>query len=325
MKMKVKHVWLITIWALLLIVSGCSNDQPIIPDNKSLAITVNIKDMSLSFVDLEEAKVIETWTMNKPYTGGVLLPDNDSLLLYGKQVETVDIYSLRTGKRVTSWETGKGIVEGVLLPGSEEIAFSDQERQSVRFFRFDGKEIKEVVKTGNPLALIPNHSQLFVVSYNSKKLTKVDLESKEITSQFSIHSAATGAIIQEDKNEIWIGGHGLGSEIESYIHVYDSESGELKRKISAPIMPINLLHNNDGTFALSHGSNSLYKISDEGNIQEKITVGANPFEMTDYKDQLIVAGYDSNDIHFVTKKDLSIGKTVKVGKGPFQIIIREID
>jgi len=323
--MNVKKVMLITIWALLSIVSGCSIDQPIIPENKSLAITVNIKDMTLSFVDLEEAKVIETWKMDKPYTGGVLLPDNDSLLLYGKQVETVDIYSLSKGKRINSWETGKGIVEGVLLPDSEELAFSDQDRQSVRFFHFDGKEIEEVVKTGNPLALIPTNSQLFVVSYNSNKLTIVDLESKEITNQFSIHSAATGAIIQEEKNEIWIGGHGLGSELESYIHVYDSESGGLKRKISAPIMPINLLHNNDETYVLSHGSNSLYKISDVGVIQEKITVGANPFEMTEYKDQVIVAGYDSNDIHFITKKDLSIGKSVKVGKGPFQIIIREID
>ncbi|MGG7618162.1 YncE family protein [Bacillus coreaensis] len=323
--MKVKKVILITIWTLLFIVSGCSNDQPIIPENKSLAITVNIKDMSLSFVDLEEEKVIETWKMDKPYTGGVLLPDNDSLLLYGKQVETVDIYSLRTGKRINSWETGRGIVEGVLMSDREEIALSDQERQSVRFFRFDGKEINEVVKTGNPLALIPTNSQLFVVSYNSKKLTIVDLQSKEITSQFSIHSVATGAIIQEDKNEIWIGGHGLGSELESYIHVYDSKTGELKRKISAPIMPINLLQNNDGTFALSHGSNSLYKISNEGVIQAKITVGANPFEMTEYKDQLIVAGYDSNDIHFITEKDLSKGKSVKVGKGPFKLIIREID
>lgn len=323
--MKVNNVMLITIGVLLFIISGCSNDQPIIPENKSLAITVNIKDMSLSFVDLDEAKVIETWTMDKPYTGGVLLPDNDSLLLYGKQVETVDIYSLRTGKRMNSWETGKGIVEGVLLSDREEIALSDQERQSVRFFRFDGKPIKEVVKTGNPLALIPTNSQLFVISYNSKKLTIVDLQSKEITSQFPIHSAATGAIIQEDKNEIWIGGHGLGSELESYIHVYDSKTGELIRKISAPIMPINLLHNKDGTFALSHGSNSLYKISDEGIIQAKITVGANPFEMAEYKDQLLVAGYDSNDIHFITKKDLSIGKSAKVGKGPFKIIIREID
>jgi hypothetical protein len=76
---------------------------------------------------------------------------------------------------------------------------------------------------------------------------------------------------------------------------------------------------------LSHGSNSLYKISYEGAIQAKIVVGANPFEISEYKDQLIVAGYDSNDIHFITKKDLTIEKSLNVGKGPFQIIIREID
>jgi hypothetical protein len=325
MKMKVKIVMLASICALLLIVSGCSKEQPIIPEDKSLAITVNIKDMTISFIDLEEKRVMETWAMDKPYTGGVILPDGDSLLLYGKQVETADMYSLRTGKKIESWTTGKGIVEGVLLSDSEEIALSDQERLSVRFFRFDGKETKEVSNTGNPLALIPTTSQLYVISYNSKKLTIIDIQRKEIINQFSIHSSATGAIVQEEKDEIWIGGHGLGSELESDIHVYDSKTGELKRNVSAPIMPINLLHNNDGIFALSHGSNSLYKLSSEGAIQEKIVVGANPFELSEYKNQLIVAGYDSNDIHFITKKDLTIEKSLNVGKGPFQIIIREID
>lgn len=321
--MKVKIVMLAC--ALLLVVSGCSKEQPIIPEDKSLAITVNIKDMTISFVDLEEKRVMETWIFDKPYTGGVLLPDGDSLLLYGKQVKTADMYSLRTGKKIESWKTGKGIVEGVTLSDSEEIALSDQERQSVRFFRFDGKETKEVSNIGNPLALIPTTSQLFVISYNSNKLTIIDRQRKEIINQFSIHSSATGAIVQEEKEEIWIGGHGLGSELESNIHVYDSKTGELKRNVSAPIMPINLLHDNEIIFALSHGSNSLYKISDEGAIQGKIVVGANPFKMSEYKNQLIVAGYDSNDIHFITKDDLALEKTLKVGKGPFQIIIREID
>lgn len=325
MSMKVKIKMIACITALLFIVSGCLKELPSIPEDKSLAITINIKDMTLSFIDLEEERVFETWTMGKPYSGGVLLPDGDSLLLYGKQVETVDMYSLRTGKQIQTWDTGKGIVEGTLLADRKEIALSDQERQSVRFFDLDGEETTEVLKTGNPLALIPTSSKLFVVSYNSKKLTVIDIQSKKIISQYAIHSSATGAIIQEEKNEIWIGGHGLGSELESDIHVYDSETGELKRKISAPIMPINLLRHQNGIFALSHGSNSLYKMSDEGVIQEELVVGANPFEMSEYKDELMVAGYDSNDIHFISKTDLQIRKSLEVGKGPFQIIIREID
>jgi DNA-binding beta-propeller fold protein YncE len=325
MRMKVKIIMIVCITALLFSVSACAKKYPSIPENKRLAITINIKDMTLSFVDLEEERVFETWKMSKPYSGGVLLPDGDSLLLYGKEVETVDMYSLRLGKQIQNWDTGKGIVEGALIAEGKEVALSDQERQSVRFFRLDGTETNEVIKTGNPLALIPTSSNLFVVSYNSKKLTVIDIQSKKMISQYAIHSSATGAIIQEEKNEIWIGGHGLGTELESNIHVYDSETGELKRKISAPIMPINFLRDQESIFALSHGSNSLYKMTDEGVIQEELVVGANPFEISEYKKELIVAGYDSNDLHFISKTNLQKRKSLKVGKGPFQIIIREID
>jgi WD40 repeat protein len=325
MRMKVKIKMIVCITALLFSVSGCAKEYPSIPENKLLAITINIKDMTLSFIDLEEERVFETWKMSKPYSGGVLLPDGDSLLLYGKEVETVDMYSLRLGSQIQDWDTGKGIVEGALVAEGKEVALSDQERQSVRFFRLDGKETTEVIKTGNPLALIPTSSKLFVVSYNSKKLTVIDIQSKKMISQYAIHSSATGAIIQEEKNEIWIGGHGLGTELESNIHVYDSETGKLKRKISAPIMPINFLRDQDSIFALSHGSNSLYKMTDEGVIQEELVVGANPFEISEYKEELIVAGYDSNDIHFISKTNLQIRKSLEVGKGPFQIIIRGND
>lgn len=325
MRMKAKIKMIAYITALLFIVSGCTKELHSIPEDKLLAITINIKDMTLSFVDLKEEKVFETWKMSKPYSGGVLLPDGDSLLLYGKQVETVDMYSLRLGKQIQAWDTGKGIVEGALIADGKEVALSDQERQSVRFFRIDGKETTEVKKTGSPLALIPTSSKLFVVGYNSNKLTVIDIQGKKIISQYAIHSLATGAIIQEEKHEIWIGGHGLGSELESNIHVYDSETGKLKREISAPVMPINLLRDQNWIFALSHGSNSLYKMTVEGVIQEEIVVGANPFEISEYEEELIVAGYDSNDIHFISKTDLKIRKSLEVGKGPFQIIIREID
>ena len=50
--------------------------------------------MSVTFVDADRHKEVTTWEMEDPYSGGVML-NNHTLLLYGKQVKTADLYSLQ--------------------------------------------------------------------------------------------------------------------------------------------------------------------------------------------------------------------------------------
>ncbi|MFE8702060.1 YncE family protein [Cytobacillus sp. FJAT-54145] len=314
-------ILLLSIW-----LTACTNnDYSSIIEEGSLAITVNIKDMTVSFINLDSQEKIDDWKMKKPYTGGLLLPDGDSLLLYGKQVETADIFSLSQGKEVDSWDIGKGVANAKLLNYGDEIVFADQAQNAVRFFTINGEEIGKVRTGRNPLTLLEGEEQdkLYVVSFNDEQLTVIDMRSKEKSFQFTIHPSATGAILREEQNELWIGGHGVGVDIESDIHVYDTENGKPKRDISAPIMPINFVEEDDYIFVLSHGSSTLYKLDGEGKTIKTLKVGANPFDLSIITDQMVVAGYDSNDIHVINTQTLEIQKTIKVGKGPFQIIIRE--
>jgi YVTN family beta-propeller protein len=39
--------------------------------------------------------------------------------------------------------------------------------------------------------------------------------------------------------------------------------------------------------------------------------------------KLLVAGYDSNDVHILDPQNLKSLKTIKVGEGPFKIVLRE--
>lgn len=321
--------WLLHIFLLLsiIILASCTNAYSSIPKEHSLAITVNIKDMTISFVDLDSAAKIEEWEMEKPYNGGLLLSDGDTLLLYGKQIDTVDLFSLEKGKKVDSWETGKGIASGKLLSNEKEIAFADQELNAVRFFTVNGEETGSLAVDKNPFSLIERESKetLIVISFTSETLLEVDLKKKEKIASFPIHASATGVLLKESKggDEVWVGGHGSGLDTEEDIHVYDADSGKLIKEIPAPLMPVDFTWKKDFVYALSHGSNTLYKISKEGLINQSVQVGANPFKIAVYEDLLIVAGYDSNDIHLINPDSLEIEKTVEVGQGPFQIILRE--
>lgn len=311
---------------LLLLFSACSpKHYPIIQKEIPIAITINIKDQTISFIDLEKRKKLADWEMEKPYIGGMILPGGDKLLLYGKHVDTVDIYSLSTGNRSARWETGEGIVKGKLLENEQEIVFADQNADMIRFFTLDGNEIKTLPTEKNPYTLLEDseNERLIVASFDGKSLLVYDLNKKELIHRFPIHSNAAGAILLEDKQLIWMGGHGEGVNLESYIHIYDANSGKLVQNVEAPVMPINFVKHGDFIYTLSHGSNTLYKITDDGTVLDEVKVGANPFEITAYDHTLIVAAYDSNDVHFINPTTLQIEETVAVGKGPFQILIRE--
>lgn len=309
---------------LCFILTACSEkDYPPVAKELSMIITINIKDMTVSFVDAERHKKVTQWEMEKPYSGGLILPDQDTLLLYGKGVESVDLYSLSKGELVNSWNTGKGIANGLVLKNKKEIVFADQIRNQARFFTIDGKETKSIAARQNPFTILEGKEKLYVISLNDEELTIIDKQTKESLESIKIHPFATGALLRESENELWIGGHGTGTEAEPDIHVYNLVDGRLLHTIHAPLMPVNFIEKDGSIYVISHGSNTLYKISETGEQIKSVQIGANPFELSVFHDDLIVAGYDSNDIYFVDPTSLEIKHQVNVGKGPFQLIVRE--
>ncbi|MCK6204814.1 WD40 repeat domain-containing protein [Bacillus infantis] len=310
---------------MLLMLAACSSEQyPPIAKDKMVAATVNIKDMSLTFIDLDILDEVATWDLQKPYTGGLILPDGDSLLLYGKQLDTVDLYSLEKGEKIGEWPAGTGIVNGRLLAGRQEIAFADQEKDQVRFYDLNGKETGAVKTEADPLTILEEKEKgrLFVSSFKQEIMTVIDINQGRKISSFKIHPSAAGALIREEEGELWIGGHGEGAEAEKDIHVYSLETGRLAKTIPAPTMPIGFAELKGSIFALSHGSSTLYKVDGGGKEAGSIQVGANPFEMLPFGEYLIIAGYDSNDVHLIDPGPLQVIKTIKTGEGPFQIILR---
>lgn len=314
------------LFIFVLFLVACKGEQyPSILDQGALAITVNLKDQTISFVNIHKGEKIEEWQMDKPYVGGMVMPDGDHLLLYGKQADTIDLFSLREGKKTASWKTGAGITNGKVLENQEEIAFADQALNAIRFYTLDGKELARVKVDDGPLTLLEDSKGkfLYIISYQSNSLSIVDIFNKKKVGGFSIHSQATGGLLREDKGEIWIGGHGEGTETETDIHVYDASSGALVRTIPAPVMPINFAEKNDFIYVLSHGSSTLYKLDHAGVELGSIKIGANPFDMKILGENILVAGYDSNDIHLIKAENLQNVSTISVGKGPFQLILRE--
>lgn len=172
-----KYVFLLCFLFLLV---GCqgSTYTPIAKD-KSVMITTNIKEGSISFVDKQTKKLITTWELNEPMAGVALLPNGEDILVYGKQLEYMYVYSLAEGRQVDKYKTGKGIVNVIVSEDKKQLFAADQTAQKVRFFTIKGKETGSVSTGKGPITMVEYHNQLSVLNFYDTKLTTIDTKKKK--------------------------------------------------------------------------------------------------------------------------------------------------
>ncbi|MGE7603741.1 YncE family protein [Peribacillus sp. NPDC097675] len=316
---------IILLFAVVLLY-GCNSNESYtkVNLNQSFLATVNIKDTSLTFLD-ENYQLFARWDISKPFTGALLLANKDTVLLYGKEMETIEAYSLSAGKHIDSWKAGKGIVNMLMLQDGESIVAVNQLNHSIYFFDKEGKQQDRVTVGKSPLTVLQGKqaSNLYVINFGDTHCSIINLETKQVDREFTIQGSSTGALLREEHQEIWIGGHGEGNQVEENLYMYSTETGKMKGKLKVPTMPIKFIENEDGLFILSHGTSSLYKMNDKYEEIKSLVVGVNPFEMGNFKGDLVVAGYDSDEVYVVNTETMDVKLTVEVGEGPFQMMIRE--
>lgn len=308
----------------LSLLTSCSSTErlPSIPVDEDYVMTVNIQDHSLSFIDLESYEE-KTWALPFAFQRAVFLTD-DRLLLYGKEMDSAYVYELSSGKKLDEWKTGKGIENMVLSADGSHLYAADQKRNSVRVFTLDGKQREEVKLDSAPFTILESHDKLYAASYEEAHMNVILKSTWKTTGTFPTPPRSVGGWIDEKKNELWLGGHGSGEQIQDDIYIYSLTSGKLKEKIATPVMPVDFAHSQDYVYALSHGSNELWKIDyDTKRIKEKIETGSNPFSMKLFQNKLYIASYDSNKVQVVDLTTFQTIKQIQVGTGPFQLFVRE--
>ncbi|WP_100403353.1 YncE family protein [Bacillus sp. FJAT-42315] len=318
--MKIRLFLFVAVWIWL--IAGCSHSSyPAIKEENYL-LTLNLRDSSLTFIN-QKGERIADWFFDDMYTGGVLFPDGDRLLLYGTQLDRAAIFSLSEGKMLDEWKVHEGTTGALYLKDSKEVVLANKGDRSLHFYSEKGKET-DIVKTGKyPMSLAEYQGMLYVINYQDTILSEIDLEKKKVVREFAIPSSSTGLMIEPNQRELWIGGHGHGKEPQSKVQVYSLDTGQKTERINTPMMPVNFASDGKYHYVVSHGSNMIYMLNDKKEIKAKREVGANPFTIEPFANEIIVAGYDSDELYFLEKESLKLVKKVKTGKGPFVIFVKE--
>lgn len=311
---------------LLFLLTGCiGNNYAHIPAKTPFISSVNLKDGTISFIHGQSMEMLAEWEIDELFTGALLLPDQDHIAIYGKKMTTVQIFSLSKGKMVDEWEVGNGIVSIELINDSKELALIDQNADAIHIFSVNGTKLRTKKVGKNPISLYEDETaqRLYVVNFNDGKVSVLNSHSVDLVDEIQINPFSTSIIVRSKEEQLWVGGHGEGEVVEENVLIYSLQTGELLQSIRAPNMPIKLLSDHNQVFIVSHGSNKLYKFDVMKNDMQSIEVGINPFEIEKFQDYVVVAAYDSNEIYLIQPENFTIKDIIKVGSGPFQIIVRE--
>lgn len=303
---------------LLCFLGGCSEASfPAIPSDTDFVASLNTLDGSIDFIS-NEAEIMESWELEEAYTGFALAND-DLLLVYGYTVEKAELIELSTGKQVASIDVGEGSTYAYVY--EEKIYITNAIDNTVSLYNTKGEKIQTQATGNYPMAMISDGNNLYVVNFKDELLSKLSMELEEVD-EWAIPTSSHGLFIKD--NELWLGGHGAGSSPNRSIKRMNINTGELIGEIEVPLMPINMARAKNGhVFTVSHGSSSVYEISETGEVLNSIKAGANPFWISSFGDSMVLAGYDDHQLYFIQSGEIT--KKLQVGKGPFQLIVREIE
>jgi len=310
------------ILSLLLVVwlAGCTDlsFKPI-KSKQNFIASLNIQEPSLDFID-EQGKVIATWLFDKAYTGAVLLGDN-RILLFGHQLDKIDVYTLSTGEKLYSKKVKMGTTNVYYSENDKQFFITNSTTNTVTSFDEKGNELASQQLGNYPMSMVAFKEKLYIINFKDTKLSILNVKNLKVEQEWVIPKSAHGLAIIEETNELWVGGHGDGSKPNSSVKRYDLTTGELHGEIEMPLMPVGLTKTKDSVLVVSHGHNELYVADFNGKVKWQLEVGANPFVVNQFKDYIVVAGYDDHTLYFI--KDGHVEKTVDVGKGAFQLLVRE--
>ncbi|WP_017756262.1 YncE family protein [Calidifontibacillus oryziterrae] len=314
------------VFILLLLVAGCQNEQyKKIDSDSPLIIIVNLIEKSLSFYNEETRTELARWQMPFTFTGALVLPDNRTLLLYGKHLERVYLYDLQSGEKVDEWKLGKGIANALLSIDKSKIYFADQENDMIIITDKEGRKFAEIDVNDDPLTLMESENEqlLYVLNFDAPVISVIDLHTNQVVNSFEAKQAAVGAVLVESLGELWTGGHGAGDQVENNVTVYSIETGHIRKEIYTPVMPVDLEKHGEFIYVVSHGSNQLRKINmNTKEVEAAVEIGANPFDISIYNNFIYSVSYDSNELIIVDPNDMKVCATLKTGEGPFQVLFR---
>ena len=300
--------------------------------NSNLAYVTNEKDNTVSVIDINKKKVINTVKVGQRPRGIILSHDGKLVLICASDDDRVEVRDSETMKLKFHLPSGPDPELMVLSPDDSILYIANEDDAMVTVVDMQDRMIIDDIPVGvepEGMGLNNDGSVLVNTSETTNMAHFINTDNLEIFENILVDQRPRVAMFTPGDKEVWV-----SAEIGGTVKVIDPKKLTVTHTIKfeipgvndESIQPVGIRHTNDGkyTFVALGPANRVAVIDQKTkDIIKYLLVGQRVWQMFFTPDQktLLSTNGVSNDVSFIDVSKLKVTKSVKVGRFPWGVAI----
>ncbi len=297
----------------------------------SKAYITNEKDNTLSVIDVNKKKVVQTVKIGQRPRGITMTKDGKLVLICASDDDRVEVRDAETLKLKYHLPSGPDPELFVLSPDDSVLYIANEDDAMVTVVDMDQKMIIDDIPVGvepEGMGLTKDGTMLVNTSETTNMAHFIDTSTLDIVENVLVDARPRVAMFTPDDSEIWV-----SSEIGGTVKVIDPNTKEVTHTIGfeipgvneESIQPVGVRHTNNGkyTFVALGPANRVAVIDQKSKeIIKYLLVGQRVWQLAFTPDQktLLSTNGVSNDVSFINVEKLKVEKSIKVGRFPWGVV-----
>lgn len=302
------------------------------PAEAFTAYVSNEKDNTVSIVDTETGKVIETMPVGQRPRGITISHDGKLVYLCASDDDTIEVIDTATRKIVGTLPSGPDPELFVLSPDGKKLYVANEDDNLVTVIDIETGDVLAEVPVGvepEGMGISPDGKVMVNTSETTNMAHFIDTDSHEIIDNVLVDARPRFAEFKPDGSEVWV-----SAEIGGTVSVIDNASRSVKHKItfaipglrSEAIQPVGIRITADGkkAYVALGPANRVAVVNTATYAVEKyILVGQRVWQLAFTPDQKTIISTNgvSNDITFIDVASDEAVQSVTVGALPWGVVV----
>ncbi len=296
------------------------------------AFISNEKDNTVSVIDTDAGKVIQTIKVGQRPRGIILAKDGKWLLVAASDDNRIEVYDTGTYEFVKNLSSGEDPELFALHPDGQHLYIANEDDNLVTVVNIDTNKIISEIPVGvepEGIGMSPDGKTVVNTSETTNMAHFIDTTTNKIKHNVLVDQRPRVAMFSADGKRLWV-----SSEIGGTVAVIDVATHKVLQKIKfavpgitpETIQPVGVQLSKDGTMAfVALGPANRVAAIDAKTFEVKkyILVGQRVWNLAFTLDEkfLMTTNGTSNDVTLIDVAKLRGVKSIKTGRYPWGIVV----
>ncbi|MFT0860799.1 PQQ-dependent catabolism-associated beta-propeller protein [Ancylobacter sp. G4_0304] len=297
------------------------------------AFVSNERDHTMSVVDMDTLKVIDTVKTGRRPRGIIASPDGKLIYLCASDDNRVEVYDAKTLKLVKTLRSGPDPELFVLHPSGNPLYIANEDDNMVTVVNVENNDLIAEIPVGvepEGMGISPDGKFMVNTSETTNMAHVVDTATNEIIENILVDSRPRIAEFSADGKQLWV-----SAEVGGTVAVIDpTDKWKILKKISFKIpgvnddaiQPVGVRLTKDGSkaFVALGPANRVAVVNAKTlEVEKYLLVGQRVWQLGFTPDEkfLISTNGNSNDISIIDVASEKVTKSVPVGRLPWGVVV----